>query len=367
MSQIQTTEKFIQTIFGTFVSILVSTILSGAYSSIIFTPVVFTAIVLALIAMGYTTWYMSELHMMKVASEVIEPEKREASNSGILAEATLALSVGLGAFIYRDQTLMWAITSNWHFAGSLVAGILLFYVSAIGLLYIASNQVGSDNQLKKQAVITDMSQYLNNFLQELLLSVPFIFLGSFFINTAVISLMTSHIWVFTTITSLAGAALAHVHMSEMTLNQRVRESHKGSFLYRLNIESRKLLVRLAVGIVLTLLAGVLLLNAGFIAAHQSVVLAVIALIVVASEFYLIAAKFSALNKKTFDDEAPHPEVSSKVGRGLGLNAIAEYLIPSYYVMQNNDSARDSNDESLRSGPTLTPTSPGGTSHEAKDG
>ena len=300
MNHIQTTEKFIQTVFGTFVSILVTVAMTGIYGSILLNPVVFTVVILSLIGMGYTTWYLSELQLQTKPSVASFPEISEPKQNGILAETMLAFSVGFGAFIYQDHALMYAITSNWLFAVCLVSGMILFYASAYALFHCAFFWSESEaSRTENQQALEGMKRYLNNFIQELLLTVPLLFLGSFLINSAVVMLVATHIWVFLTIVSAGVIALSSIHASDNNHATTVlREGHKNTFFFRLNVESKKLIARLTVGIFLTLLAGVLLVNASFIAAHSWIALGAIAVIVFTSEIYLLISKFKSMKDKS---------------------------------------------------------------------
>lgn len=325
MDDIQIVEQFIQTIFGAFVSVLISMGLKAEMGLLLFNPFVLMGVVILLIAIGYVTWYLSELELQREPSVEQAKPARSGKKSSIVAEATLVFSVGLGAFLNRDETLLNIITSNWMFSAALVAGMVFFYLSALLLFQGASlmhpAQKGAWGQQEK---INVMTSYLNNFVQELILAVPAIFLGSYLINSAIVRLVIGYEIFFFAIGIASAVALYNINVADADPNMlRRRELHHFTALYRLNTGSKKLIVRLTAGILLTLLASVLLVHAGLIVANQSWVLAMIAVTVFSSQIYLLVSKFKA----TGLTEAAKATPSSAMQPG-SMSVLASQSIPS---------------------------------------
>lgn len=303
MKDIKFLEKFVQAVFGAFVSVLISTVLTGIYGSLFFNPIVFATTVFLLIVMGYVTWYISDLHLQqplvkngfKKNEHIDKDEHIDGKGNSIIAEAVLTFSVGLGAFIAYDKSLLLLVAINWHFAAAIAAGIVMFYFSAFVMLHLVSNDTSQGVHEAKS--YDDMKRYINTFIQDLIFKIPSVFIASFLVNGAAVALVSSYWWIFASIIGIGASVLSYIQHVE-NKEAGFKEQHQDTFLYRLNAESKQLLVRLIVGVSLTLLAGLLLMSSSFILSNQFVVLGFIAFLVFAAEIIILVSKFHEVKSKS---------------------------------------------------------------------
>ena len=289
-------ESFIYNVFKGFLALIIALMLLSGYGLVVMSAPVFLAITLSLLVAGVGLYIFSDYKMRTMGSmEDAIPQNTEEEREDTQGLDVMMVSIigtELAVIMTKNNALNDILTQQWWMPIVLAAGIFTYYVFATIIFHLRLFSRNEDKE-KVDQYYDKMAKAHKVFMYNLCSVLPQIIITALVMNTVAMKLLASSIIVAgplgLAICCIGLCITLYVNTVQKNLKTMQNEGNKKFRLHEnyfsMNDYVKKLLVKLIVGLLLSTLAGYLLLNAPYLMAHSMVVFTVLAGILLVSMVY----------------------------------------------------------------------------------